>query len=42
MDAIDDISIECIASSHIPNEETRKVLEEIKEGKNLIRGAERA
>lgn len=40
MDAIDAIDIECITSDHMPNEETRKVLEEIKKGKNLISGKE--
>jgi len=38
MEAIDAIDMECIASDHVPNKETRKVLEEIKKGKNLIRG----
>jgi predicted DNA-binding protein len=40
MNAIDAIDMECITSTHIPNKVTRKVLEEIKEGKNLIRGKE--
>lgn len=40
MNAIDALDIECITSDHVPNKETRKVLEEIKKGKNLIRGKE--
>jgi hypothetical protein len=36
MDAIDAIDIECITSTHVPNKETRKVLDEIKEGKNTL------
>lgn len=38
MEAIDAIDIECITSDHVPNKETRTVLEEIKKGKNIIRG----
>ncbi len=38
MDAIDSIDIECITSTHLPNKETRKVLDEIKEEKNILRG----
>lgn len=38
MEVIDSIDIKCIESDHIPNEETRKIFEEIKKGKNLIRG----
>ncbi len=38
MDAIDAIDVECITSTHLPNKETRKVLDEIKEGKNIVRG----
>ena len=30
MDAIDSIDIECLTSTHLPNKETRKVLDEIK------------
>ncbi len=37
MDAIDAIDIECITSAHLPNKETRKVLDEIKEEKNILR-----
>ena len=38
IDAIDSLDIACIESDHIPNKETRRVLEEIKKGKNLIKG----
>ena len=40
MDAIDTLHIECITNNHIPNKGTRKVLEEINKGKNLICGIE--
>lgn len=40
IDAIDAMDVKCITSDHVPNKETRKVLEEIKKGKNLIRGKE--
>lgn len=40
MEAIDSIDVSCIESDHIPNAETRKVLEEIRQGKNLIKGKE--
>lgn len=40
IEAIDALDMECMTSDHIPNKETQKVLEEIKKGKNLIRGKE--
>jgi hypothetical protein len=40
MNAIDPIDINCITSDHLPNKATQKVLEEIRKGKNLIRGKE--
>ena len=40
MEAIDSIDIECVTSDHIPNAETRRVVEEIERGKNLIKGKE--
>ncbi len=42
MDAIDSMHIKCIESSHIPNQETRKVLEAVAQGKNLIKDKEAA
>jgi len=34
------IDIACIESDHIPNEETRKAIEQTRQGKNLIKGKE--
>jgi len=31
-------ALECATSSHMPNEETRKVIKEAKQRKNLIKG----
>lgn len=40
MEAIDSLDIECFESDHIPNKETRRVLDEIKKGKGLVKGKE--
>ncbi len=40
MEAIDNIDINCMTSDHMPNTETKKVLEEIARGENIIRGKE--